>query len=207
MFYDETAFEVYQGDTEEDFDLETFKELFPLRSTSQITAPALLDDDLVAVIEMPVDIHLKARYQADKDRKANSRHTIKLLFEVFSIDNWDINRYQGFGVLSVDLASGKADRRVQIMRPRRSMYQRFKEFFIGGNYYIKNKKSFVFEENNEENGELNLYNRILEFECELEVGVSVCQFSAKIKNVKRKEHQEMVIRKEVLKNKVNLQSN
>ena len=166
----------------------------------------MIDDELMAVISIPIDLYLKARYKGELETKKISRHCIKVLFEVFSLDSWDINRYQGYGILNVDLLPGMADRRVQIMKPKRSSFQKIKEYFIGGNYYIKNKKSFVFEENDEEHGELNLYNRIVEFNCELDTSYSVCQFNTMIKSLKKKEHHETIIRKEVMKNKLDLQS-
>ena len=206
VFYDEREVQIYRGDGEDALELVEFKELYPLKSMTQVTAPTLMDGELVSYINMPIDLYLKLPGGGSSEARPSQRHFVKVLFEIYSLDSWEINRYQGYGILSVELAPGCYAKKVQVHKPKQSLSQQIRDYFIGGNYHIKNKKGFAFETNRDEHHEANFYNRIVEFSCEIDLSVSVCRFSSGIKQSKRKEHQDALIKREVLKNKVDLQN-
>ena len=155
----------------------------------------LIEDKLVAAVSLPINLYLQSYQDEPQDNKEKTR--IKVLFELRSFDGWEINRYEGFGILSIDPKTTHQTKTVILQKPIQSLFQRMKEYFIGGNYSIKDKRDLVYN-NPAEVSSVSFYNRILKYSCDLKVRVSTCVFSQGDKEKNRNDYNERMIKERVM---------
>ena len=194
VFFDDAIWEISRGEYDEGLSEEEFVQLYPLKSTTQMIKPMVVNEQLMAAVSMPVNLYLQA-YRNNYGDKEQRR--IKVLFELRSFDSWEINRYEGFGVLSVDPRTMHASKTVIIQKPMQSLFQRVKEFFIGGNYSIKDRWDFVYSFPDCVSS-VSFYNRTLTYSCDLKLRVSTCIFSLENKEKNRSEYNEQLIKERVM---------
>jgi hypothetical protein len=180
---------------------EEFDECFPTSSTTQTSKPYFSKKNKlnIANFSFPVEFQLIEKHlESETDTDESKPNIMAFLFEIFSLDDSNINRYEGHGVYYLPLKSGHYSEEIQINREVQSTFDEIKRYFIGGISTIKNKRDFVLRKENATSIQ-NFSNRILVNSGVLSIRFNVCEFSESIKQTNKEIHLQNKIKDRVAK--------
>ena len=186
-----------------DLTKDEFEECFPVSSTTQTSRPyfSRTRNTSIASFSFPVEFQLAKKRRMANDEGESAQvleDEVAFLFEVFSLDSSNINRYEGHSVLHLPLKPGHFSKSLNVTREIQSTFDEVKRYLVGGISTIKNKQDFVFKPQN--SGSIQNYSRkVLVNTGTLDVRLNICHFSEEIKKINRDFNRQQKIKERVAK--------
>lgn len=122
-----------------------FCDCFPLSSTTTVCKPVRIGTREYAIVgfNMPIEFHFITNH-SEKDYRDNTIVKQPIMyFEVFSLDNYDVNRYEGRCMIELPTAAGTVDLELNVMRETGGFWQELKRDLIGCFSPIRDKEDWL----------------------------------------------------------------
>lgn len=180
-----------------------FQQCFPVSSTTQTSRPyfSRSRNQSIASFSFPLDFQLIKRMAVTNEETESDQtpsDEVAFLFEVFSLDGSNINRYEGHSVMYLPLKPGHYTKSLHINREILSTFDEIKRYFVGGISTIKNKQDFVFKPHIS-NSIQNYSRKVLVNAGVLDVRLNICHFSEETKKIHRELNRQQKIKERVAK--------